>query len=348
MYYSLKQGAVLRNDKKRAIIYRKDGHYIDKMRNDAKLENDISHYTLTPQMTIILFLMDGSNTLNDILKFVKNYFKLNDEQIDKLKQEILMFKDFYYTHPNQEDNKKYTSIKRILPNLNNIDKYDMNPFYCYYPYSLLFLPTMNCVVDCKYCYADRKHTYNPLSFDRVKEFIKEAIEDFEFKSIDISGGDIFIYKYYKELLQLLSENGYFPELPTKKVLNKELYFLKELGFKSFQYSLDTFNPKTSEILLNRSKGAEYIEGIKKSIRLAGKLGLKVAINCIVSQISYKDIKSFLDELLKFDNIYRTNVNEMGYSMYLRDNMEELMLKKEHFDKLEEECSNLFDIAKKKI
>jgi hypothetical protein len=41
MYYSLKQGAVLRNDKKRAIIYRKDGHYIDKMRNDAKLENEL-------------------------------------------------------------------------------------------------------------------------------------------------------------------------------------------------------------------------------------------------------------------------------------------------------------------
>ncbi|NOR46052.1 MAG: radical SAM protein, partial [Candidatus Delongbacteria bacterium] len=224
-----------------------------------------------------------------------------------------------------------------------------SPYHLYKPISMLFVCSFDCYTDCVYCYASRESKYSSLNWNELKKILLEAINELKVREIAVSGGDIFKYPYVNEFLEIISDNGYFPELPTKKPLNiTTLKFLKKLGFKSFQYSIDSFDPKYLSKHLSISNPDKYIDEIIESIHNAEKLNIKISINSVITKLNYKGIRKFLERILKFNNVYKVNLNPVGYSLYKRKEMQELMLTNDDYDIIDKECNRIFNKARKKI
>jgi len=258
--------------------------------------------------------------------------------------------EFYDVISKPDKKSKYTKINDILPPRQRGRDYDMRTsFGLNIPTDLIFEISMDCCVDCLYCYADREHKYTSLSYEFVEKFMNEAIFELQMRDIGISGGDIFLYEHKYKLLKLLSDNGYYPELPTKKPLTeKELLFLKNQGFKSFQYSIDSFNENTIKQHLNISDPGKYLKDMQNSIRLASELGLKVSLNSVITKYNFKEIGTFLDKALKYDNIYRIALTPSGYSLYQRKTMKDILLSKHDFEWMRKTFANEFDKASEQL
>lgn len=323
----LKKDTILRNDRKRAIIYTKNGHNEDIVKQ-AMIKELPQFSTLSPVLAVVLSMMDGTNSFDEIIKTATEYFKLNNacwEQHAKLLNEDLRI---YYDllHKAQKKTLPLPDIEKILPDLGQIDKYDLSSSYLYYPHSFLLIPHMKCNVSCIYCYADRKTPYELLNIKEWIDFINRLVAEYQPKDISISGGDIFLYPDWRKLLTAITQNGYFPELPTKSALDRdEQQFLSDLGFKSYQISLDSLAPQVIEKHLKLTDADEYCACIVKSIETAAQVGLKISINSIQTKFSVETIYDTAKQLLKYDNIYRYAIDSAGYSHYLCEEMETVML-----------------------
>lgn len=95
------------------------------------------------------------------------------------------------------------------------------------PLSLVFMPNNNCYTKCIYCYADTKSRKNLLTFEEIEKFVYEA-KSIGIRDFLITGGDIFMYRNWRQFFELLKSVGYLSDLAsTKKPLSKEesTYFL---------------------------------------------------------------------------------------------------------------------------
>lgn len=348
MYYYLNDNTILRSDVKRTIIYSLYSSYLEEV--DAYSKETAVFHTLSPIVAVAFYLMDGTRQLEDIiLRIKKSFKKLKETDITNLLNNIENLKQYYHISSEKGKQIDRYRLKDILPNLNSINKYDMNSNYTYKPISLLFVVSFDCVTDCIYCYADRKYKYFPLKWEEVKSIIDEAIFELKVKEIKISGGDIFIYPYLFQLLELLSKNNYFPELPTKKVLDLEtLKKLKSLGFKSFQYSIDSLDKDYLLYYLKIKNPDIYINDMLQSIKNAGVLGLKISINSVISKYNYTKLDCFLNKLLEFDNIFKINLTSVGYSLNKPAEMKKMMLDNNDFIYMNKKYKEIFQKVHKVI
>jgi len=185
-----------------------------------------------------------------------------------------------------------------------------------------------CNVDCIYCYANKKYTYNSLTIDQWEEIIYETAVKFKAKDISVSGGDIFLYPYWKEFVTLLAYYKYYPELPTKSPLSiSDQQFLYDLGFKSYQISLDTLSLEILGETLQITEPEEYKKELLRSIETANNVGLKLSINSVQTRFSYHDIYETMQQLAIFNHIYRIAIDAIEFSLY-KDGVESLMLREE--------------------
>jgi len=127
----------------------------------------------------------------------------------------------------------------------------------------------------------------------------------------------------------------------------ELRFLKNIGYKSFQYSLDTLNQKVSRKVL-RNEDKCYIKKIISSIKYAENIGLKIGINCILNKYNYEYFGEFLKSILQFNNIYRLSISPAAYSLYKGKSMKKIMLTVEEVKKLVNDNKSIIELAKEKI
>ena len=329
-YLSLKQNVVLRKDKNRAIAYFKTGGGNERFspkQEDNLSENDVNFYVLSPTFAMALFLMDGTMTYSSICDAVSDYFKMVKTDKD-LFRKSLMELSVFFTLSNVAENKriKELSIADILPNLQLIDYYDMSAEFLYIPYTYLILPTMSCYVDCCYCYANREHAFDPIPIEKWISLIEDLATKYGAKDISVSGGDIFLYEHWKTLLNTLANNSYFPELPTKVPLSiSDQKLLYDMGFRSYQISLDTLEPNLISSNLNIRDPMKYRNEILRSITTASEIGLKISINCILTNETLDDVVNTMEIIRSYKNIYRVSIGTMGYTLYNRDVNSSLML-----------------------
>jgi len=348
MFYRLKKNTVLRNDITRTVIYFKEGHNEDNM--NYNLDSYPVFNTLDPSTAISFYLMDGSRTLTEIIDEVKHVFdEMPEEKVNAILKTIEKLQYYYEILPEKCKPIDWEPVKNILPDLNTVQGYNMEVNQMNLPLSMLLIPTMDCVVDCAYCYADRKTPFIPMDYSIVEKIVLEAADVLKMRNITISGGDIFLYKEHEKLLRLLAAKGYFPELPTKCPLSlNKLIFLKEIGFKSFQFSLDGFDADVIRRHFGLKDPESYINQMILSIKNACDIGMKISINSVVSQCNYKQLENFLTRIISIDNVYRVNLSPVGYSLYKRETMSELMLNAKDFDFIKEHFENIFDKVKQKI
>lgn len=187
------------------------------------------------------------------------------------------------------------------------------------PSQIVLMINNRCVTNCIYCYADRRMpTDCKIPLERIAEIMAEArkvgVVDF-----CLIGGEVFLYKKWKELLLLNLEHGYSPHLSTKYPLSEEdVKYLAGIGISDIQISLDTVIPEhLKEILCVNN---EYLEKLKKTFTYLEKYKISVAVHTIVNSknSTVEDLVSIDDFLSRFGNIRYWLPEFVSSSMYIKD------------------------------
>lgn len=196
------------------------------------------------------------------------------------------------------------------------------------------MPNNNCFTDCIYCYADTKRRENTLNINEIKEFIEEASTS-GIQNILLTGGDIFVYPYWQELLELLIKNGYKPDLlSTKKTLTEgEVASLAKTGIR-LQFSLDSVNPDTATSILKTGKN--YVENAKKTLRIIDSKIKDYQIATVITDLNGRiselnNLKMFLSTL---PNLKRWDIRIAFKSLYSRGNFDHIKASRSQIEMIE--------------
>lgn len=155
--------------------------------------------------------------------------------------------------------RKYNITDFLIPQ----KELDFDSWRLYIPLDVLLVINTKCITNCIYCYADtRKRVDCTIPLERMMELIKEA-KALGMRNFDISGGEIFFYKYWETLLKELFTNGFNPYISTKIPLDLDtVKRLKDLGVKTIQLSIDTIVKEEMIKILKLKKRIIFIKCLK--------------------------------------------------------------------------------------
>jgi radical SAM protein with 4Fe4S-binding SPASM domain len=290
---------------------------------------------LHPNTAIIISLFNGKRESEDVAKI---WSYLNDISIEESKNIVLKliesWKELFiapptdYIHP-------YDPKDFVI----NAKEIDLSTPRCKIPVAMLFVPTLTCSQRCIYCYADVKEINEKddlLPLSKVYEIIQEC-KKLEFASVSISGGEPFVYKNIFTILKWIREAGYHPQIPTKYPLTKkQVYRLKDIGFDSFQISIDTLDHRILTYITGMDN--DYPLRIMKTMQYAKEAGLKLSIVSVVTTHNVNTIGDMVRKLINKGNIFRIRITEVGGSIY-RSN-DKLFPSDSDYGRLEDEINKI--------
>lgn len=318
-FYSLK------NDKKRILLMNSPHFKIP----FGFAEDGIVSF-IHPLFAIILSFFDGRTPYNDVISKIATVTNFEKEDIENFvnsfiennKRINIEYDDNYFEFPinilvNNND-KKYKKRSIDYNEFFIEDEYD---FYTYRlfesPSTITILLNTKCITDCIYCYVDREKKMDcQIPITRIKELIREA-KQLKVIQFDISGTEIFLYKYWDELVTELIANDYYPYLSTKiPISDKIIKRLKTIGINDIQISLDTVDNKIAQII-NKVEIDNYIEKMLKTLKLLDINDINCAINVVLVKEngSVESVKKLLDSVNSFSNIERVTLNPAERSQY---------------------------------
>lgn len=278
-----------------------------------------------PLYAIILSFLNGreiNDTIERIRKFIpidaKELFQFITSLLDCEYSKVIHYKKYSIVFPSQliitSDKTRDVEYNPADFLLNNVDLSVSRPISV----SKLTLMVNNmCSTNCYYCYADkRKIVENKIPLDRYKQIIEEAKTN-GVVTIDVIGGEFFLYPHWKQLYSFLIKHNYYPLLSTKTCLKEsDILFLSENKCTQLQFSLDSLIPAT----LNRMLGVNdrYVENVKHTLQLLDKYGIKVAIHSILTQknSTEEDFKSIFDFINKMSNVLYWKPDTGAESIYV--------------------------------
>jgi radical SAM protein with 4Fe4S-binding SPASM domain len=185
------------------------------------------------------------------------------------------------------------------------------------PHSALWMLTNKCVTNCKYCYADRKTSYEPLSTQRILEIIDE-FSSLKMGYVDIIGGEIFLRKDWDVILKKLVDNRMSPTyISTKLPITESLITkLSKTGFKkTVQISLDSLNDSTLNNTIGTATG--YVDKIKTGINLLEKFNYPIQIDTILTSenTTINEIMSLYQYVRNIKNLTLWEIRVPEASLY---------------------------------
>ncbi|MDY6147957.1 MAG: radical SAM protein [Porphyromonas sp.] len=208
------------------------------------------------------------------------------------------------------------------------------------PLSIVIMPTNKCVTKCAYCYADTETQYNEMPLSRIKEIVEEAVS-LGVGNLILTGGDIFTYKNWKELVTFLCEKGYKPDLlSTKYPLKKsDIELVKKLGIR-VQISLDSLSANTQKSMLGVK--SQYSVELIKSIKLLDEMHMHYQIATVLTNYNdnipnLESLKNFIEKL---NNIERWEVRVGFRSLYSRASFDLIKSKRESIGVVEQWVENV--------
>jgi radical SAM protein with 4Fe4S-binding SPASM domain len=278
-----------------------------------------------PLYAIILSFLNGSE-LDDVIENIRKFIPIDSEEIyqfitsllDCEYSKVIKYKNYSIVFPSRliitSDRSRDITYNPEDFLLDNVDLSESRPISV----SKLTLMVNNiCSTNCYYCYADKRNVVkNAISLDRYKQLIEEARES-GVVSIDVIGGEFFLYPQWKQLYSFLMEHNYYPLLSTKACLTEsDIQFLSEHKCTRLQFSLDSLIPNT----LNRMLGVSnrYVENVKHTLLLLDKYGIKVAIHSILTQrnSTKEDFMSIFNFIKSLSNILYWKPDMGGESIYV--------------------------------
>ena len=331
----------LRLDEKRILFYYKE--------IDPPSDKDISNLLvfIHPVFAILLSLFDGKRRLKRVVNEFSYITGLKEELVIALISQLVENKtgvkvewnhsSFYFPKntlirtKHKNDIIHYNPYDFLIPN----SQLDFQTRRLYRPLDTTLILNNICVTRCIYCYADkRKSCTCQIPLTRMIELIREA-NKMEMRSFTISGGEIFTYRYWKEILKVLVENNFDPFITTKYPLNeRKIKELKDIGIKHIRLSLDTI--KCSEMCKLLNINEKYYGLILKTLENLDKNNFDIRIQSQVTSINQESMEEFIDYLLKFENITRISVRATRFSLYPKgDKLDYLSIRpvKNKFDEI---------------
>lgn len=168
----------------------------------------------------------------------------------------------------------------------------------------------HCNYRCGFCYYYNKlDVVTPL--DEVKQRIDHLVEC-GIKEADLSGGESSIHREWLEILDYCNDKG----LKTSCLSNGSMFskydFLEESknhGLREILFSLHGFDEEIHNKMVGVKAG---FRKITKAIENANDLGIKVRLNCTVTQDNYKKLDTeFVDLVHKYD-VAQVNFLTLNY------------------------------------
>jgi len=249
-----------------------------------------------PMQAMILSVFTSLHSINELCKELSLQLKVNIRTLNAIITKYMGNKTPVYT--TWGDNKilfpKNVLISYENVNLNDIDyNFSLNDLRCnkvdvtpdrnhLAPHSVLWMMTNACATNCKYCYADRKTKYQPLSTERILNLIDE-FHSLKMGYVDLIGGEIFLRKDWNIILKRLVDYGMSPTyLSTKLPITKEIgNKLKATGYKNVvQISLDSMSDGILKETIGTNIG--YIQKIKDGISILENFGYPIQIDTILT------------------------------------------------------------------
>ncbi|PIX32692.1 MAG: hypothetical protein COZ59_12660, partial [Bacteroidetes bacterium CG_4_8_14_3_um_filter_31_14] len=242
---------------------------------------------------MMLSFFNGKKSLEQAIFEISSFFDLPEKNISNLisiyienkKEVTIEYEGQYFEFP------KNVLIENKNGNFCNYNpeefiiegELDLITERLFLPLDLTFMVTNKCITNCVYCYADRKTNYLPLNFEQIIKIIKES-KDIKIRNFDLNGGELFLYENWFELLENLTNNGFYPYISTKIPINIDtIKKIKKLGFTTIQFSIDSLNVN----VLKKTLGVadNYIIKLKETIINCKKENLKIRINTVITNIN---------------------------------------------------------------
>jgi radical SAM protein with 4Fe4S-binding SPASM domain len=291
--------------------------------NSIETDGDEVCRFLYPQQAIILALFDGTKKIRDIKKLVSFLFNLTDEgaaeQIKALLALPVNSNDVIGSLLLETDDTNAHLIRTYDPGRFVVpaDEIDMRDVRCKTPIRILVLPTMQCVTNCIYCYADTGNMQGRKQFglDLFKKLLRE-LKECAIETVDFSGGDFFCRADAFELLEATFQEGLYPTIPTKMPLTREVADrLASIGLKTIQISIDAVTPDLIDKLMQR-RG--YGSKILDTIDYLGEAGIKVRTNTVLTPLNIQDVPALITFLAKRPFVFKISITCYGRSLYRHD------------------------------
>lgn len=318
--YVLNNQYILRSEKKRVLLLYKDAH--------PPIKRGISDILtlLHPVLGVLLCLFDGKKNLKTVLDEFTELTDLKRESIHSMISQLVENKTeikvdfagrtFYFPQNtliragNNNNVIHYNPGDFLIPN----NQLDFDSRRLYDPLDAMIILNNRCATRCIYCYVDKRKSFTcQIPFKRIVELIREARE-IGMRSFNPAGGELFTYKYWKELLNVLIENHFDPVITTKYPLNEtRIKELKDIGIKRIIFSLDTI--KRSEMCQLLNVNERYYDLILKTLKELNNNDFAIYIQSQVTSINQDSMEEFFDYLLEVKNIKCIKVRATAFSLY---------------------------------
>ncbi|MDO4728034.1 MAG: radical SAM protein [Bacteroidota bacterium] len=322
--YILNPYYTLRNDRKRIILCKSPSFKVP-----ADIAEDDIFVFIHPVFAIVLSLFNGKDRLETVLQKMS---EILDSPIEDCYEFVAPFFENSKRIGMEYDGVSFELPRMILlDNSSNKFNYRTLDYRDYIidgvldfvtqrlfegPTTLRILVNTVCATDCVYCYVDRRVKDNcKIPIERIKELIREA-KEMKVVDFDIAGTEIFMYKYWYELVKELVDSGYYPYLSTKLPISEEVVIkLKSIGINDLQLSIDTLDEEES-VIINQNKRDGYVGRMFKTLKHLEKHGINVAINTVVTKYnsSLDGIKKLLEKISQYSNIEAVTLNPAERSL----------------------------------
>jgi len=312
---------ILKPDEGRALLLAKET-----LRFDDEIDNSLS-YIVHPIHAIILSFFLGDEYVNSVEK-AANFLKIERSLVERFTTKLINnvaqvgieFNGIVLTFP---ANTLVESIHKRCdfydPNDLVYETLDLKNKRHKTPTHMTLMVNNRCLTNCIYCYADRRNKIDcQIDFKRLKEIIYEA-KTINISSINVIGGEFFLYSIWKDLLLELKKYDYNPYLSTKIPLKEsDIKFLAEIDVQDIQISLDTLISDNLQSILRVKSG--YVTDITNTLYLLEKYNIKTNIHTILTSMNdnISDMNSIFNFIVNFKNIKYWKPDLVGPSLYISE------------------------------
>lgn len=154
------------------------------------------------------------------------------------------------------------------------------------------------------------------------------------REILITGGDFFLCNDWRDILNLLIDNGYPPRfISTKKPLSeKEIADIAQFGL-SIQFSFDTIVPEIAARLVKVP--LNYVEKVKETLRLLDKYGVPYQIASVITNMNadISQLELMRNFLSTLKNIRKWDVRIAFRSLYTKEDFDNIKATREQINEI---------------
>lgn len=350
----------LRHDLKRSYIYSREGSLSPA---DKRVNIRVDEYWATKIHPIYAMLLSFASTPILYSKYIDHiayFLDITSKEVEKIIKPFLDRDEPFHSHYGGVVSQFPRNViidadkATILPleynpeefRFASVDLQQERSFYS--PSTVVFMPNNTCTTNCVYCYADKTNGHRQMNFDQVKLILKECY-DLRIRSFMLTGGDIFVYKYWKELLTCMREyNMNIGLLSTKTPLQEDDVRMVKDYHVNMQFSLDAVDSSILKGVVGMN--SDYLPRVQKTFEFFDKYKLHYKVTTVLTKMnsSISNIFDLYNFLQQFQGLAHWEIRIAHKSLYSKWDFENLKITKESIQQIDETVQKIKEHSKFKI